>query len=150
MKDINYFPVSTIEHGNFKIEDGIIAVQQSYLIGQHIYIPGATQGRGSILNAGVYLVSDDKITLTGARDEAFAGAVCSLAIDQDFLDLAAEIETFEENARNDKNRGMLTSESFGGYSYSMATTASGVAASWKEVYASRLNSYRCMFPPIIF
>lgn len=129
-------------------------VQRPYLVGQYIYIPAAVQRggalQGSVLNAGVYLVPDDKITLAEAHDEAWSGAVCGLAVPSEFVELVREIEAFSDNARADKNRGILTSESFGGYSYSMATTLSGVAASWKEVYASQLNIYRSMFEPRIF
>lgn len=83
------------------------------------------------------------------RNETFNGAICPLAIPQDFLDLAYEISSFDERATKDKNRGVLVSESFGGYSYSMATNNAGVAATWKEVFSSRLNPYRRMFAPKI-
>lgn len=103
-------------------------------------VPGALSGQyvriiGSVLNDGVY-----QYPLTGLTDETFTGAVRLLAIPKTVLALVDEIETWAE-----KNQPTaFTSESFGGYSYSKATNADGVAASWQDVFRARLAPYRKM------
>jgi hypothetical protein len=129
----NYF-VKEIYHGNFDISDGKITLYPAPLVGQYIRISG------SVLNDGVYEVTDGLITLDGARDESFSGSVAFLAIPSDFIALAGEIEAFQM-AQN-VGACAVTSESFGGYSYTKATAANGAAVSWREVFASRLNAYR--------
>lgn len=103
-------------------------------------VPGALSGQyvriiGSVLNDGVY-----QYPLTGLTDETFTGTVQLLAIPKTVLALVKEIETWAE-----KNQPTaFTSESFGGYSYSKATNAAGVAAGWQDVFRSRLAPYRKM------
>lgn len=80
------------------------------------------------------------------QDEVFTGAICPLRIPKDFLMLAAEIETFQNNQSDTSNSGLIKSESFAGYSYTMATDANGNIAGWQSIYANRLNNYRKMFP----
>lgn len=83
------------------------------------------------------------------RNEVFTGAVAALAVPADFLSLVREIEAFEAQAQKNVNRGMIQSESFGGYAYSMATGPDGLPATWKETFQSRLNPYRKMFDEVI-
>lgn len=103
-------------------------------------VPGALSGQyvriiGSVLNDGVYQYS-----LTGLTDETFTGTVRLLAIPKTVLALVDEIQAWTE-----KNQPTaFTSESFGGYSYSKATNADGVAASWQDVFRARLAPYRKM------
>lgn len=103
-------------------------------------VPGALSGQyvrivGSVLNDGVY-----QYPFTGLTDETFTGIVRLLAIPKAVLALVNEIETWTE-----KNQPTaFTSESFGGYSYSKATNADGVAASWQDVFRARLAPYRKM------
>lgn len=103
-------------------------------------VPGALSGQyvriiGSVLNDGVY-----QYPLTGLTDETFTGAVRLLVIPRTVLALVDEIEAWTE-----KNQPTaFTSESFGGYSYSKATNADGVAASWQDVFRARMAPYRKM------
>lgn len=143
MKSINNFFIKDIERGDFNIVNGIITVKNKYLIGQYVLI------KGSILSDNIYLVSDDLITLPGARDEEFTGAVCGLAIPEDFLDLCRDIEEFNEKLAKNPNSGLIQSESFGGYSYSLASGSDGNPITWQSAYQSRLNMYRRMLPPKI-
>ena len=71
--------------------------------------------------------------------ETFDGVVWALAVPKSVISLADEIAAW-----NEKNGtpGPYTSESFGGYSYSKATNASGVAVGWQDVFKSRLNAWR--------
>lgn len=103
-------------------------------------VPGALSGQyvriiGSVLNDGVY-----QYPLTGLTDETFIGTVQMLAIPKAVIDLVDEIQAWSE-----KNQPTAyTSESFGGYSYSKATNADGVAANWQDVFRARLAPYRKM------
>ena len=103
-------------------------------------VPGALSGQyvriiGSVLNDGVY-----QYPLTGMTDETFTGTVRLLAIPRTVLALVDEIQAW-----TDKNQPTaFTSESFGGYSYSKATSANGVAAGWQDVFKSQLSPYRKM------
>ena len=103
-------------------------------------VPGALSGQyvriiGSVLNDGVY-----QYPLTGLTDETFTGTVRLLAIPCTVLELVDEIQAW-----TDKNQPTAyTSDSFGGYSYSKATNADGVAAGWQDVFRARLAPYRKM------
>lgn len=96
---------------------------------------------GSVLNDGVHKYGDAKDTL---YDEMFTGAVWSMAIPPDFLELVSDITSWcESNA--DAINSPFTSESFGGYSYSLrsgygASSTSG--ASWQNQFAARLDPWR--------
>ena len=103
-------------------------------------VPGALPGQyvriiGSVLNDGVY-----QYPLTGLTDETFTGTVRLLAIPKTVLALVDEIQTWTV-----KNLPTAyTSESFGGYSRTVATGASGVPAGWQDVFKMRLAPYRKM------
>lgn len=126
MKHIrNFFPGDS-ESGFYTIKDGMLSLP-FVKDGQYILI------EGSKFNDGVFSYPLGELT-----DEEFRGTVTALNIPKDFLALASEIE--EWTAKN-KATGYVA-ESFGGYSYQKATTKSGTMASWKEVFASRLNTWR--------
>lgn len=96
---------------------------------------------GSVFNDGVYQAPATELT-----DEEFNGTIWVLAIPQKVLDLIEEIEAWqEENA--DAITSPYQSESFGGYSYSKAssgtsdsTGSSGIT--WMDVFGSRLARWR--------
>lgn len=90
---------------------------------------------GSIFNDGIY-----KYPATNLIDEEFAGSIWALAIPNDFLAVVMDIETYQ--ASNTAKPSNIVSESFGGYSYTKATNKSGNSSSWKDVFASRLNTWR--------
>ena len=122
--------------GTFTIANG--SLQNSSLVeGQYFRI------LGSLFNDGVHKVGD------ALTDEVFEGAVWSMAIPQEVVDLAAEIGEWQDKygGVDSTNLSPYNSESFGGYSYSKsgggaASTASGGAGTWQSVYASRLNMWR--------
>lgn len=128
----NYFVRSTadIHNGKFTINGGKIAPLDFLQKNQYFRIVG------SVFNDGVYK-NDEKLNLT---DEVFEGAVWSMSLPPDFIDLCTEIE--EYNKSDMAKPSPYTSESFGGYSYSKATDSNGAPLDWKKVYASRLNRYR--------
>lgn len=123
-----------IHYGKYAISGGSIDLP-FLVVGQYFRIVG------SVLNDGVYRYPAD-----GLADEEFTGAVWSMAVPPSVIDLAADIEAW-----NEKNAEALaspyTSESFGGYSYTKATTG-GVGTSgaftWRDQFAGRLSKYRRM------
>lgn len=135
----NFFEVSD-ESGNFTITGGIIALKGKYITGQYIAVTG------SVLNDGVYLLTNTLYTLSQAQDEAFNGIVYGLRIPRDFLSLVSDIEQFVAKAGADSP---YTSESVVGlHSWSKATDKTGAPVSWETVYKKRLNPYRRMFSSI--
>lgn len=125
----NYF-VSNIRFGIFKIEDGAIEPLDFLQEGQYFRIVG------SVFNDGVYQYPSSDLV-----DETFDGAVWAMSVPPSFIALSAEIKDWQDK---DGKPSAYTSESFGGYSYTKATNAKGQVATWKEVFASQLNTYRRM------
>jgi hypothetical protein len=126
----NYF-VKNEYCGSFKIEDGSL-VSDKLINGQYFMI------KGSLLNDGVY-----QYPATNLLDEEFKGKVYGLAIPRDVLDLISEIDEWQTKNKN-ALESPYQSESFGGYSYSKATSgkADGSQLTWRDVFGSRLNAYR--------
>ena len=56
----------------------------------------------------------------------------------DLISLKAKIETYE----SENKPSAIVSESFGNYSYSLATNANGQALTWQEVFSNELKPYR--------
>ena len=124
----NYFVVETHED-TFEIVGGVLPL--GFLQkGQYFRIIG------SIFNDGIYCYTED-LTLT---DEIFTGKVEALAIPPDLLMLADEITAYMQS--DEAKPTALTSESFGGYSYTKAADSSGAAASWQTIFAARLRRWR--------
>lgn len=122
------FVRQTLPEQEWTIADGTMEIPDA-LPGQYVRIIG------SILNDGVY-----QYPLTGLIDETFTGTIRLLSIEKAVLEMVPEIEAWCE-----KNQPTAyTSESFGGYSYSKATGANGVAAGWQDVFKAQLAPYRKM------
>lgn len=93
---------------------------------------------GSVFNDGVYQYTPE-LELT---DEIFTGAIWLMAVPKEVIDLSNEIDTWVETNRDVIN-SPYQSESFGGYSYSKATSgANGGNVSWQSTFASQLNRWR--------
>ena len=124
----NWFLVPDgIHSGEYTVQDA--GITQPYLqTGQYIRVVG------SVYNDGLHQYPAKDMT-----EETFDGAVWALAVPKAVISLADEIAAWDE-----KNGvpGPYTSESFGGYSYSKATNASGVAVGWQDVCKGRLNTWR--------
>ena len=126
----NYFIKDTYID-NFTIENNSIDLSDFLITGQYFMITG------SVLNDGVY-----QYPAANLVDENFKGTIYSLAIPRDVLDLVAEIETWQDNNKSSLE-SPFQSESFGGYSYSKASSGSnGSILTWRDVFGSRLNAYR--------
>ena len=127
----NYFEVPNGRHfGTFTISGGSIAPLDFLQEGQYFRIVG------SVFNDGVYQYPSSDLV-----DETFDGAVWAMSVPPSFIALSAEIKDWQDK---DGKPSAYTSESFGGYSYTKATDSKGQVATWKEVFASQLNTYRRM------
>lgn len=127
MKSIkNYFPTSIREEGVFIIENGIASLD-FVPEGAYILI------EGSLFNDGVYQYPVSELT-----DEEFDGVITVLAPPKEFLELVDDIKEYKAN---NKANG-LSSESFGGYSYSKATNSNGKLVGWADVFSTQLNIWR--------
>lgn len=123
----------------FTVEDGALAV--SFLVpGQYYRIVG------SYFNDGVHQYGHEaKNELT---DETFDGAVWSLAIPKEVVQLADEIAAWRQKYEAADSAAMspYMSESFGGYSYQKGSALtggdSGGGTSWRATFRSRLNMWR--------
>ena len=90
--------------------------------------------RQSVFNDGLH-----QYPVADLTDETFTGSVWALAVPKAVIELAEEIDAWQTK---NGDPGPFTSESFGGYSYSKATNASGMAVGWQDVFKSRLNDWR--------
>lgn len=123
----NWFEVD-MRHGEYTVEDGSVTLP-FLQAGQYFRIVG------SVFNDGVY-----QYPASGLTDETFDGSVWALAIPKEVLELAEEIEAWQEKY-GDVSTSPYTNESFGGYSYTKAANeASG--ATWQGQFRSRLNTWR--------
>lgn len=124
----NWFLVPDGVHaGEFTVQDGGITLPFMQT-GQYFRVVG------SVFNDGLHQYPEAYLT-----DEEFTGSVWALAVPKAVIALADEIAAW-----NEKNGapGPYTSESFGGYAYTRATNASGMAVGWQDVFKSRLNAWR--------
>lgn len=117
--------------GTFTISDGDIMPSIDLQENQYYRIVG------SVFNDGVHK-NDDYEELI---NETFEGAVWRMRIPNAVLKLADDIESWQAK-NNDVLNGPYQSESFGGYSYSKATSTTGKGYSWKDAFGSRLNMWR--------
>ena len=117
--------------GKFEISGGKIAPLFNLQEGQYFRIIG------SVFNDGVHKASD---TLTD--EEEFEGAIWLMRIPKAVLDLDKKISDWVE-ANKDALNSPYQSESFGGYSYSKASsnTASGLVG-WQSQFADELSRWR--------
>lgn len=122
----NWFDYSR-KFGTFTISDG--QLQVDFLQeGQYYRIVG------SVFNDGVY----QHTRVTPLHDETFEGAVWLMAVPSDVLQLDEEIAEWVGKYK-DTAASPFQSESFGGYSYSKASSDS---ATWQTAFASRLRNWR--------
>ena len=122
----------------FLVPDGVHAGEFTVQGGQ-LTLPFLQTGQyfrvvGSVFNDGLH-----QYPVADLTDETFTGSVWALAVPKAVIELAEEIDAWQ--TRNG-DPGPFTSESFGGYSYSKATNASGMAVGWQDVFKSRLNDWR--------
>lgn len=123
--------VNGIYSGTYTIEDGEIALP--FLQNEQYF-----RIIGSTFNDGLHCYGPAMECL---EDETFTGAVWALAIPQEVVKLAAEME--EWDAKNGAAvSGPYQSESFGGYSYSKHTNGNGGAVTVWDTFRARLKPYQ--------
>ena len=124
----NWFLVPDDVHaGEFTVQGGQITLP-FLQTGQYFRVVG------SVFNDGLH-----QYPVADLTDETFTGSVWALAVPKAVIELAEEIDAWQTK---NGDPGPFTSESFGGYSYSKATNASGMAVGWQDVFKSRLNDWR--------
>nr|DAV59655.1 MAG TPA: Protein of unknown function (DUF3199) [Caudoviricetes sp.] len=122
----------------FLVPDGVHAGEFT-VQGGKLTLPFLQTGQyfrvvGSVFNDGLH-----QYPVADLTDETFTGSVWALAVPKAVIELAEEIDAWQTK---NGDPGPFTSESFGGYSYSKATNASGMAVGWQDVFKSRLNDWR--------
>lgn len=128
----NWFEKSK-HFGKFTISGG--ALSSTFLQnGQYFRIVG------SVFNDGVWKYGTNGDQLT---DETFEGAVWALGIPKAVLDLNSEIDAWIQQYGAQAS-GPYASESFGGYSYSLATSSGSGAdkSTWQGAFRAKLNKWR--------
>ena len=130
----NYFIQQDVDihTSNYTVTNGQIGPVPFLKDGQYYRIIG------SALNDGVYKHGMDDKAL---EDEEFFGAVWAMRVPREFVALVDEIQAWEA-ANATALSGPYASESFGGYSYSKATSSNGGAYTWRDQFKNRLNAYR--------
>lgn len=127
MKSIRNFFVKESRFGRYEIKEGKISLP--FLIeGDRFIIEGSKR-------------NDERIFVYPAenmKDEEFEGRIVMIDPPESFLSLVAEIEEYCSTNKATPYQ----SESFGGYSYTKATSASGNLASWQTAFGTRLNAWR--------
>lgn len=126
--------------GEFTIENGAIIVPDGSLRNGQFF-----RVIGSIFNDGVHQYGVDELT-----DEAFKGAIWSMAVPPAVIELSERISAWNEqygDAVSSPYQSM--SESFGDYSRSWAKAGSGSGnansgsvPTWQSTFASELNRWR--------
>ena len=126
----NWFPVKGgIHSGTFTIKDGGIALP--FLAdGQYFRICG------SVFNDGLH-----QYNVLDLVDETFTGTIWALAIPKAVIELADEIQKWQEK-NGEAASGIYQSESFGGYQYSKQTEPDGGQVTVWSVFRKRLNQWR--------
>ena len=124
--------------GTFTIEDGQINLPEGSLQnGQFFRIVG------SVFNDGVH--NYDSENAEPLTDEVFEGAIWSMAIPPAVIDLSERISAWV-TTYGDSVSSPYSSESFGGYSYTKASSGQGNANSsvptWQSTFADELNRWR--------
>ena len=126
-----WFPVEGgIHSGTFTIKDGGITLP--FLAeGQYFRICG------SVFNDGLH-----QYNVLDLVDETFNGTIWALAIPKAVIELADEIQKWQEK-NGEASVSPYQSESFGGYSYSKATDAeTGGAVTWQSAFKQQLSAWR--------
>lgn len=117
--------------GEIKIEDGKV-------VGVDLEDDRYFRIIGSAFNDGIYKFSS---ALELKKDEVFDGTIVIMSVPPYILDMVTEISNWE-NANASSLASPYQSESFGGYSYSKATSSTGGMVTWRDVFAKRLSRYK--------
>ena len=96
---------------------------------------------GSVFNNGVYCNTPDD--LKRLKNETFKGAIWGMDVPADFGSLCEEVERFNVKiAELSGNFRGYSSESWGGYSYNLPTSAPSYMQDWQCKIRQAMNAYR--------
>lgn len=117
--------------GRIRVEGGALVPPEGLSLadGQHLRV------QGSVFNDGLH-----RWPCTDLHDEEFVGTVWALAVPQAVLDLADEIEAWQQKHAEELD-GPYASESFGGYSYTRIG-GNGSPITWRQQFKARLDPWR--------
>lgn len=134
-KELNNWFETEIHLGEFTVEDNALKDVDFLAENQYFRVVG------SLFNDNVFRYP------AYMTDETFKGAIWAMAVPTAVITLSGEIDKWRERYEDVDAFSMspLTSESFGGYSYTKAAGAGGGTSggvNWKDVFRSRLNDWR--------
>jgi hypothetical protein len=95
---------------------------------------------GSVFNDGVHKYTNDLVL----EDELFVGSIWLMAVPKEVVALSDEIDAWIDKY-GESVISPYQSESFGGYSYTKASSSSGNGSSgisWQSAFSSKLNMWR--------
>lgn len=128
--------------GDFVIDNGALAGDYGLQDGQYYRIVG------SLFNDGVH-----RHPARDLEDEFFNGAIWAMAVPNEVIALAEDIEAWKDKYQSLDSPAMspYNSESFGGYSYSKGSGSSAngntnLSGTWQGAFADRLNHWRRIRP----
>lgn len=130
MRACNNWFIVTGCYGSFEIAEGQIVFPFEITSNYNYF-----KIQGSALNDGVHSIGE------ALGDEKFTGTVFLMRVPKEFLLLINEIEEYQDKYK-DSCTSPFQSESFGGYSYTKATNASGGTFTWKDAFKDRLRMWR--------
>lgn len=144
-KELNNWFDTKRMFGKFEIVGGKLTGASDWLQeGQYFRIVG------SVFNDGVYEYTE---TMDDLVDESFDGAVWAMALPPLVIELAQNIQDWQDKYGGVDSVAMspYQSESFGGYSYQKKSggysdSGADISASWKSAFASELNRWRKIRP----
>lgn len=119
--------------GEFTIANGQLTTDVGLQNNQHFRVIG------SVFNDGVHKYPSDSLT-----DEVFEGSIWTMAVPPAVIDLSEKIQTWMSTYGETVNTP-YSSESFGGYSYTKASSGTGSVSSnptWQSTFANELNRWR--------
>lgn len=130
----NYFIKSDKDKkiGTFTISNGVIAPFVDIKDKQYYRIVG------SLYNDKVYQHNIDDLEL---KDEEFDGAIWLMYVPTEVIELSEKIQNWQDKY-SDITNSPFSAESYGGYSYTKATTSTGSVNSWQDAFKSELNKWR--------
>lgn len=133
--ELNNWFEREVYSGTFEIRDGVLDVD--FLLSDQYF-----RVAGSVFNDGVHKFPDVQLT-----DETFSGEIWAMAVPPDVISLVSAINDWEEKNATAIN-SPYSSESFGGYSYSLtgqsdnSGSATSTGATWQGKFRTQLNKWR--------
>lgn len=122
----------------FHVESGVLFVSNGTLAGAGKWLEQNQYFRicGSKFNDGLH-----QHPATDLVTESFEGCAYALCVPPAVVELAEHIEQWE-TSNGDASHSPYKSESFGGYTYQLATDSNGGAGGWQSAFARELRKWR--------